>query len=79
MSKYLSALSIDHLHKSAAASLYKKKPVKSSVAASVTGAAIQTPAIPNSAGNVKMQSSRTTSPREDEITADSNAFPIAVK
>lgn len=60
-------------------SRYKHPAVTASVTPSVTGAAIHTPVIPNRTGSVKIQASSTTSPREKEISADSNAFPVAVK
>ena len=59
-------------------SLLRSPPVMIRVAASVTGAASQTPVIPNRAGSVKIQASKTTSPRAKEIAADSAAFPTAV-
>lgn len=46
---------------------------------SVTGAAIHTPVMPNSAGSVKMQIKRISSLLEKEITAEGTALPEAVK
>lgn len=60
-------------------SLPRKKTVNPIVTASVTGAASQTPLIPKTAGSTKILKSSTTSPRDDEITADSKARPVAVK
>jgi len=62
-----------------APSFLRYSAVITSVTASVTGDAIQMPFIPKNTGSTKMQMSSTTSPRDDEMTADSFALPIEVK
>ena len=57
----------------------RKNTVTPSVTASVTGAAIHTPVMPKRYGSVKIQVNNTISPLSAEITADSNALPVAVK
>lgn len=49
------------------------------VTASVIGATSHTPVIPNIRGSVKMHNNNTTNPLEEDMIADSFAFPIDVK
>ena len=77
------AITLSYGHRGKRADLHellrKKIHVIPPVTASVTGAASHTPVMPNSTGSTNTHARSTTSPLENDMTADSNALPVAVK